>query len=319
MAKYTGYVGSSATGRGYAYSRETGIVPVAEKPDMPRDPGAPAGDFVRAPSGKYITDFSRQPQTRGDYLEDRAWTAPDELGFQEQTSAEKRLEENYNIVQDMIRNEYLQKSQAILQLPPDSNQSIFLNARLEQEQFNKFAKADADYQSTLVKLQTISKDNTLDFQQSTLAGNEVVNGVYKFDTKLKDLQEMMGPTVTDLAGEAVKIQKVLENTPKGSPQYTVLKNQLLDMQDEIAKRKGLVYVEIKDRAGFKPGYSKGVKGYMTPSHAVKEHTDRGLDIPEELKASTDTGKVKMKSPSGEEFMVHESEVDEATSNGWEII
>jgi len=197
MAKYIGYVEASRDfegggikrkkGQGYSVTDIGEIAPYEPggRPDIPRDPNAPAGDFIRTPQGKYITDFTK-PEIREDYispeLRRRGTFSP---GFADNTfvkdESDTALEQNYNTTLDTIRNEYLQKQTILDGMPPGSPQHQFLSSRNVMEQEQKFNEADIKYQLAKRKFQDLDDDNTIDPIQTNLAKRQILAKTFKFE------------------------------------------------------------------------------------------------------------------------------------------
>lgn len=297
MAKYTGYVGRSDTGRGYAYSREQGIEPVEFRPSISPAPGAPEGDFVRALSGKYITDFAK-PSVRGDYLQEqgRAFDLPAAMTRQPTPpgQADDRLDEEYNTAQMVINNEYLEKSNALSALPPESRQYMVMMGRLEAVNIQQLTKLDAEYNTSKKKFQELNYDNTIDPSQTEFAKNTYMNRspIFKFKSPTEDELPPEPPSDIELATQAVKAGRYLKDAPRDSPVALAIEQQGDEASYELTRRRrdkgeDVFYVNIP--AAKRKGKNSKVSGEFTAEEAAKKYTERGMEVPQEIQ-SYDIGK-----------------------------
>ena len=272
MAKYTGYVETSRDfeydgktyKKGQGYSRtDTGAISQYEpggRPEIPRDPNAPEGDFVKTPQGKYVTDFSK-PKVRGDYGSVYESSSGSTSGQARSFSpgipqvervkrADDLLKENYNLTQDGIQSEFLQKQRIINELPKDSSEFAFLSARNQMEQTQKFAKADTDYQQIMQKFEDLNNDKTIDSQQTQMAQMTLLDKTYKLDTTASDLEkaivtpeEKIGETIKD-SSSLMTIYNKLSDEDKDSPMGREIKSKLDQNQTEVMKTR----IQITARA-----------------------------------------------------------------------
>lgn len=299
MAKYTGYVESAEDFVGGGIRRKKGggyrILEGGRIEEY--QPGGRPKEEELSPRSRYDTNITQIPQT-GKYTigasgemvpenigqqlisEGRAFEIP---GFAERPAkddVDASLEQSYKLTLDTIRNEYFEQEKSLMQLPPNSPQYQFMEARLQAEMQQKFSKADLDYQKTLQKFEDLDRDNTIDSRQTRMAKKLLLNKTFKFEMPKESLPKQV--TDLELSDEYLKLSNALNKLDEAS-QSTLAANQLKARQKEIeaelARRKGYVWVDIPKQGVF----SKPLQAWMPPDKAVEEYIKRGLPVPEELK------------------------------------
>ena len=195
MAKYTGYVESSETGRGQRIT-DTGVIEEYESGGRPTEEqmyGSPQS--APRPSGRYS-------QTQGMA---RAFTGDSMIA--PSMDANLNLNVQYKNQQMMASNEYLEQTKAYAQLPPESRQYQLFMGRAEQLYMQKMTEADALYKTNLKKFQELDFDNTVSPEQTEIAKSQVLarSPIYTPEpVTQKEVQAAMPPTPDEVAADAAK-------------------------------------------------------------------------------------------------------------------